>query len=357
MKKLIIPIFIPHLGCPHTCAFCNQKKIAGNYQRPTAKQVKEMVKLYTSTVKNKELFVELAFYGGSFTGIPSFLQEELLQEAWELKKQNKIQGIRLSTRPDYIDIAVIERLNQYCVDTVELGVQSLDAEVLEKSQRCHSPEDVEVALKLLRTSNIKVGIQLMPGLPRDTFSKIITTTKKVVGLKPDFVRIYPTLVIKDTQLEIWFKEGVYKPLSLEDATEISAQMVIIFERANIPIIRIGLQAQENLTEDQDLVTGPYHPAFGELVKSRVFRKQIEYLLFKKHTLPLSSTVVIYCHPQDISQVKGQNKDNIYYFKELYNLDIKICAEPSLSLGFLRLSDKENNLKLILSRGEFLEEWN
>ncbi|NMA01171.1 MAG: radical SAM protein [Clostridia bacterium] len=353
MRKLVIPVFIPHLGCPHTCAFCNQKKIAGNYQSPTGIQIQELVELYTSTVKNKELFVELAFYGGSFTGIPSFLQEELLQKAWELKGHNKIQGIRVSTRPDYINNAVLERLNRYTVDTVELGVQSLDPEVLERSQRCHSVEDVEIALKLLRTSNIKVGIQLMPGLPGDTFAKITKTTHKVVELKPDFVRIYPTLVIKDTQLAEWFEKGLYTPLSLEEAIEISAQMAIVFERANIPIIRIGLQAQENLSLGRDLVAGPYHPAFGELVKARVFRKQLETLFFHVNKLPLISPVTVYCHPQEISQVKGQNKDNITYFKERYNLDIKVFAEPSLSLGFLRLRDKENNL-ITLSRGEFLK---
>ena len=212
---------------------------------------------------------------------------------------------------------------------------------------------MELALKLLKEHHKQVGIQLMPGLPGDTFTKIIKTTHQVVKLKPDFVRIYPTLVIKDTQLAEWFRKGIYTPLTLEEAIEISAQMAIIFERANISIIRIGLQAQENLSLGRDLVTGPYHPAFGELVKARVFRKQLETLLFNVNNLPLISPVIVYCHPQELSQVKGQNKANITYFKERYNLDIKVFAEPSLSLGFLGLRDKENNLKT-LSRGEFLK---
>ena len=356
MKQLVIPIFIPHMGCPHTCAFCNQKKIAGDYKMPDEKFIIETVELYTGAVKTPPGYIELAFYGGSFTGIDANKQEELLKVAWNLKQQGKIHHVRLSTRPDYINPETIDRLNKYEVGTVELGVQSLDPQVLEFNQRGHFVEDVLKAVKMLKLNNKKVGIQLMPGLPGDSWSKAYKTALLVVEAQPDFVRIYPTVIIKDTQLEEWYRKGYYVPLTLEEAVELSAEMLIVFEKADIPVIRIGLQAQENLREDKDLVAGPYHPAFGELVKSRVFRKKIELLLFVKNTKPLDGEVIIICHPQQISQVKGQNKANIRYFNDKYNLQIKVLPLPSLSLGFLGLSNQGQDHYLIMSRREFYESY-
>jgi len=356
-KIIVIPVFIPHLGCPHTCVFCNQKKIAGSYKKPTGSQVKKIVETHLNTLKDrKNSFIELAFYGGSFTGIQKELQEELLQAAWELKKSNLINGIRMSTRPDYINFEVIERLKRFEVDTIELGVQSLDLDVLTRSERGHSPLDVRNAVKRLKDAQKKVGIQLMPGLPEDTREKVLITTKEVIKLQPDFVRIYPTVVIKATKLAKWFNTGEFKPWSLEKAVEVSTEMFILFSQANITVIRMGLQATDNLQEGKDLLAGPYHPSFGELVKSRVFRKQLEYLIINKAVENLKNQLVIYCHPKEISQVKGQHQGNLKYFQDNYHMSIKVSPQSGLSLGSIAWENTKNLFCSFFSRREFLDKY-
>jgi len=356
-RKLIIPVFIPHLGCPHTCVFCNQKKISGSYQQIDVNQVNKIVDKHLKTFHNlSHSFVELAFYGGSFTGIADELQEQLLSLGCKLKRENKIQAIRMSTRPDYINPAIIYRLRKYKVDTVELGVQSLDPFVLQKSERGHSVQAVIEAVKSLKEAEISVGIQLMPGLPGDTEEKVITTTKEVIKLKPDFVRIYPTVVIRETKLADCFQTGKFTPWSLEKAIEVSAKMFILFSRDKITIIRIGLQATENLVEGKDLIAGPYHPAFGELVKARVFRKQIEYLLESKLVKPIKKKLQLYCQPQEISQVKGQGKNNLQYFFDNYQLNLEVLPREGISRGSLACKNIDSGGYFIFSRREFLDRY-
>ncbi|MGI6224700.1 MAG: elongator complex protein 3 [Peptococcales bacterium] len=356
-NTLIIPIFVSHMGCPHTCIFCNQHKIAGSFREPTKDEIKEKVFKYRSTYPDIEnAYVELAFYGGSFTGIRKDLQEELLSTALSLKKEKLIDGIRLSTRPDYITQQIVERLLFYGVTTVEIGVQTLDDEVLTLSQRGHNQSAVENAVGFLKKSGIKVGIQLMPGLPHDSMEKVIQTTMKVIGYKPNFVRIYPTVVIRETELARLFYEGIYQPWPLETTIEIVAMMAILFAQAHIPIIRMGLQAAPNLVIGEDLIAGPYHPSFGELVMSRVFRKQLEFLL-TKNILKLDSkenNLTIFCHPRDISKIKGQKRSNILYFKEKFNLTLEIIVMDHLPLN--SLAWMENNVTKVFSRRDFLDKY-
>jgi len=355
-KILIIPIFVPHMGCPHTCIFCNQKKIAGCFEEPTAEYINKTVYSYLESFDDaSKAYVELAFYGGSFTGISESVQEELLLAAANLKKGKTIDGIRLSTRPDYINSRIISRLKKYGVNTVELGVQSLDNEVLISSQRGHSIGDVEEAVELLKNSAIQVGIQLMPGLPQDSVEKMLRTTQRVIELKPNFVRIYPTVVIKETQLAKQFDEGLFEPWSLETAVEISAIMFIMFSKAGIPVIRLGLQATENLVIGKDLLAGPYHPAFGELVKARVFRKQIEYLLAEVSLQLNNSKFFLFCNRHDISQVKGQKQTNFLYFQDKYDLKLVIQPRDDLNSGSIAL-EIENNKLPVLTRREFLNNY-
>jgi len=342
------------MGCPHTCVFCNQRKIAGSFPEPTKESIRETVYSYRRSFRDVEkAYIELAFYGGSFTGIREDLQEELLLAAFNLKAEKLIDGIRLSTRPDYISPKVIERLNRYGVTSVELGVQSLADDVLISSQRGHSARQVGEAVKLLKDARIQVGIQLMPGLPQDSVAKVLATTKKVIELKPDFVRIYPTVVIKDTQLAQWLKEGVFKPWELETAVETAAMMLIFFNQADIPVIRLGLQATENLVFGHDLLDGPYHPAFGELVKARVYRKQIEYFLTEKALLK-NKNISLLCNTKDISQIKGQNRANILYFQDKYNLNIVLVPNEEIETG--SIAYMENNDILVFSRREFLDKY-
>lgn len=350
MKTLVIPLFIPHLGCPHACVFCNQKKIAGNYERPTKDTVYRVVNEFIQTLDDiHKYYIELAFYGGSFTGVEKGLQEELLAAAHEFKRKGIIGGIRLSTRPDYINPVVIERLKKYEVSTVELGVQSLDIDVLNKSERGHSPLDVKKAVTLLKEARFNVGIQLMPGLPGDTYEKIMDTTRKVLLLEPNMVRIYPTVVVKDTKLATMYQNKEYQPFSLEKITEITSEMLMLFWHKKIKVIRIGLQSTDNLQKDKDLIGGPYHPAMGELAKARVFRKQLEYIITNNK---VSLKLNVNCNPKDISQVKGQHNTNISYLEEKYKIKINITCNDKLERGSLTWGD-ENNTKL-LTRGDFLK---
>jgi len=344
------------MGCPHTCVFCNQKKIAGCFKKPSAEYINNLVYSYLESFKDiGNAYVELAFYGGSFTGINVDLQEELLLAASNLKKKKVIAGIRLSTRPDYINPEIISRLKKHSVNTVELGVQSLDNDVLISSQRGHSIGDVEAAVQLLKNSAIQVGIQLMPGLPQDSVAKVLKTTQRVIELEPNFVRIYPTVVIKETQLAQLLDEGLFEPWSLETAVDTSAIMFIMFSKAGIPVIRLGLQATDNLVIGKDLLAGPYHPAFGELVKSRVFRKQLEYLLEGKILLLNNTKLSVFCNCQDISQIKGQKLANILYFQEKYNLNLKVQAREDLEPGSIALRIENNELP-IFTRREFLDNY-
>ncbi|MDK2822165.1 MAG: hypothetical protein PWQ67_1211 [Clostridia bacterium] len=345
------------MGCPHTCVFCNQKKIAGCYEKPTANFIKQKVFSCLQTFKNvKEAYIEVAFYGGSFTGIEEEIQDELLEVASNLKKANIIHGIRISTRPDYINKRVIERLKKFGVDTIELGVQSLHRDVLNRSQRGHSEHDVIEAVKQLKKINKKVGIQLMPGLPGDTREKVLATTEKVISLKPDFIRIYPTVVIKETLLAEWLAKGNFVPWTLEKAIEITSEMVILFSQTGIPVIRLGLQAAENLQPGRDLVAGPYHPAFGELVKSRIYRKQIEYLLTNTDTNVVDNHLVVFCYYKDISQVKGQKQANLKYFREKFKLVLEVLPKKDLNSGSIAWLTGTGNSLNVFTRREFLEKY-
>ncbi len=355
-RKIIIPIFIPHLGCPHTCVFCNQKKIAGNFNKPTPQKVTDTVLAYRKTIKGKsDNTIELAFYGGSFTAIEEEFQKQLLQTALKLKESKLIDEIRISTRPDYISPEVINRLVTYQVNTVELGVQSLDPQVLAISERGHSPSSVEKAVIALKEAKRKVGIQLMPGLPLDTREKTLVTAQKVIRLKPDFVRIYPTVVIKQTKLAEMYQKGEFQPWSLEEAIEVGALLYILFSQARIPIIRLGLQATENLCEGKDLVAGPYHPAYGELVKSRVFRKQLKYLIGAIKDSSIKN-LKIYTNPREISQVKGQHKSNVKYIQDKYGIALEISPLANLPPGHLTFFNPSTNSWVVLSRREFLDKY-
>ncbi len=334
-KVMIVPVFIPHLGCPHQCVFCDQHKITGETSPPDANELEKLVRQYRLSCRNlANTEIQLAFYGGSFTGIAVPWQESLLQAAMTLKANKLLDKIRLSTRADYIDHTVLTRLAHYQVDIIELGVQSLDDGVLEKSQRGHTALDVAKAVALIKEYHFTLGLQMMLALPGDTPEKSLETAQKIIALQPDFVRIYPTAVIKDTKLAEMMINGIYQPWSLDVVIDTVAQIADEFMLADIPIIRIGLQAADNLVWGKDLLGGAYHPAMGELVKNRQIFRRLTNALAK-----MPDTMVIYCNKNELSQFIGQKKNNLYKLRKIYHSDLAIKADEALPKGIFELEQK------------------
>lgn len=314
-KKYIIPIFVPHFGCPHDCIFCNQKKITNVSTTTTAEDVEQEIEKYLSYFPKAE-HVEVAFYGGSFTAINMDIQSELLQVPYEYKKKGIIKEIRLSTRPDAINSEILENLEKYGVDTIELGVQSLDDGVLKCSARGHSAADVYRAVDLIREYDFKLGLQMMVGLPMDSSEKSIKTAKEFIRLKPDLVRIYPTLVINETYLNKLYERGLYQPLSIDEAVDICTRLLMMFYVEDIKVIRVGLQPTDNIQLGMDVVAGPFHPAFRQLVEANIYRLLIEDYLKDRSK---ADELIIGASRRETSNIAGQKSSNIKYIKEKYGI--------------------------------------
>ena len=313
----ILPIFIPHAGCPHQCVFCNQKTISG--QRTAAldgakKQINKWLEWIKPSIEN-----EAAFYGGSFTGLEVELQKQLLALTDELIAKKIIGSVRLSTRPDYINTVELQLLQKHSVKLVELGVQSLDNKVLVAAERGHTSAQVDAAVQLLRQYGFKIGLQLMIGMPEQSFDSVKETAAKVIALKPDVARIYPLLVIKGTPLEKTYKDGGFAPLSIDEAVEQSAYLFNELENFGIKVIRIGLQPDEELCSPGNIVAGPFHPSMGELVKSRVLRNKLTPQIAALSKLG-AKAVEIHCHKAVESKLRGQKNCNFIYWTSIFDLD-------------------------------------
>ena len=332
-KQYIIPIFVPHLGCPNDCVFCNQKSISGQTKQVTKEDVKEIIEEHLKYIK-KDSKVEVAFFGGSFTGIEEEKQEELLSAAYEYIKQKKVESIRISTRPDYIDKKILKRLKKYKVKTIELGVQSANDYILKKAGRGHTFSDVEKASKLIRWYGFNLGHQMMVGLPESTTVDEINTAKQLIKLKPKMVRIYPVLVIKNTKLEKDYNNGKYKPLTVTQAVEVCKELVKLFTKKNIEVIRIGLQQTDTITdpknEKSEVVAGPFHPAFRQLVESGMWYDVIVEKIKQLNTKV--KEVVVTVNPIDVNNVIGQRKDNIKNLREIYDVDLIVKADEKIKQG-------------------------
>ncbi len=322
-RQYIIPIFVPHLGCPNDCTFCNQRKISGQMKNITANDVRDTIEFYLDNFKEKNSYKEVAFYGGSFTGIEPELQEQLLGAAYEYIKAKKIDGIRVSTRPDYIDKTVLKRLRKYKVKTIELGVQSTNNYILENCKRGHTYEDVVKASKLIRKFKFNLGHQMMIGLPESTELDDINTANDLIKLKPKMVRIYPVLVIKSTELERQYNSGEYTPLTVEQAVERCKELCYLFGKKKINVIRIGLQSTDTICSPQnngsEVVAGPYHETFRQLVESSIYYDTIVNQIKKLNTK--AKEVEITVNPQNVNNVVGYKKQNIQKLKEMYDVDV------------------------------------
>lgn len=316
LKHYIIPIFVPHMGCPFQCVFCDQKKISGaNNTNPA-----EIIDNHLNTLRTKKHIkrVEVAFYGGSFTAIEKKRQIDLLEIVKPYMMSGCVDNIRISTRPDFISLEILDFLKRYGVKIIELGVQSLNDRVLELSGRGHNASKVYEAARLIKEAGISLGIQLMPGLPGDTLDTIFATMSKTIQIKPDFVRIYPAVVLKNTLLHEQLKKKKYFPLNLSEAVQICAKMYKEFINNHIQVIRMGLQATDLLSQEY-VVQGPYHPSFGELVLS-----EIAYNLMIKQTNILDCTAghLKFIVPnRQLSIYVGQKKINLKKLR--YTLPIKV----------------------------------
>lgn len=322
MKKGNISIFVPHLGCPCQCSFCNQKTITGQVNQPTAKDVDKAVQ---TALKRKDFDYEIAFFGGSFTAIDRDYMVSLLEGAYKYVKSNDVKGIRISTRPDCIDDEILSLLKSYGVTSIELGAQSMDNDVLDANRRGHTAEDVVKASELIKAYGFELGLQMMTGLYKDTCEKSIETARKIIELNPDTVRIYPTVVLKGTYLAELYLNGEYKPLNADESAELCARLVPMFEKAGIRIIRLGLHSSEDIKKN--MLAGGFHDSFGELVKSRIMVNKIL-------ELP-PADYQVFVNSRSLSKLKGNNKSNIYFLMERgYN--IKIIIDNSLDVDELRI---------------------
>jgi len=320
MKHYIIPVFIPHYGCTHACVFCNQQKITGRAMPVAAQEVTGIIDEHIERITEKR-HIEVAFYGGSFTALAINVQSELLTPAYRALQRGKIDAIRISTRPDCINEVIVQNLIAFGVSTIELGVQSLDNKVLQASARGHCAIDVIQAVHVIKKMGLRCGIQLMPGLPGEDWTSLITTAQGVIRLVPDFVRIYPTIVIAHTKLAEMYNDGSYIALSLFAGVTRAAFIKILFSRNNIPIIRTGLQATEDLGNTDVVLAGPYHPAFGEMVDSYLFYLMLVHFVENIGTQRICSfPILIHHHFRDTSKLRGMKNSNIKKLHSVYNIN-------------------------------------
>jgi len=308
---MIIPIFVPHEGCPNNCAFCNQRTISGKEKAPGINEARNTIEEYLADGKKAE---QIAFFGGSFTGIEVNKQNEYLSLAQEYIEKGLVKSIRLSTRPDYIDKETVKRLISFGVKNIELGAQSMDEEVLLLVKRGHSARDVEIAAEVISANGAVLGLQMMTGLPYDTPGKCLYTAKRFHELGAKETRIYPTVVLRGTYLERMLENGEYIPQSIEEAVDISAKLYRFFLDSGMRVLRIGLPDSKELKENY--IAGAYHPSLGEMVISRDIRNRIEENV-------KNNDVKILVNPRFLSKLNGNKRCNIEYFTKK---GIKITVE-------------------------------
>lgn len=324
----IIPVFIPNYGCKQRCVFCDQWRTTGKEYAPLSGHyvVSEVEKWLNERIRKREN-VQVAFFGGSFTALSLGAQRELLEALSPYLAGKKVHSVRISTRPDALSQEVTRILKEHRVRTVELGVQSMDPQVLRISKRGYGPETVKRAVELLKGEGFEVGIQIMIGLPGDTPHGFLRTVMEVIDLKPDFVRIYPTLVLRGTELEDWYYKGLYRPLDLGEAISLAKEALRAFEGAGIKVIRIGLQPSPEL--EREVVAGPYHPSFGELVKTELYYDKVKGLLEGYR----GGKVLLRINSKDLSLLKGHGGEKWKRLKETFPmLELEIQNDPNLKRG-------------------------
>ncbi len=327
MKHSNISIFVPHIGCPHRCSFCDQNTISGAQHAPSGDEVREICEKALGEVRDPAN-TEIAFFGGSFTAIPRGYMLELLEAAHEFVGEGKFRGIRCSTRPDCIDPEILFTLRDFGVTAIELGAQSMCDEVLEANERGHSAEDVENACGLIRAfggeEGFELGLQMMTGLYKSSPERDWQTIERIAALRPDTARIYPVVVLKGTRLAELMKSGEYVPYSFDTAVEVAASALAMFDSCGIRVIKCGLHASEFV--EKDMVGGFYHPAFRELCESMIYRHNMEFELSACSVIPEIATFAV--APSCISRALGHKKSNCGYFSQR-GTEIRIVGDESV----------------------------
>lgn len=321
-KQYTIPIFIPHKGCPNSCIFCNQKKISGQIKNVDLSDVDNIIKTYLSYYKDISKKIEIAFFGGSFTGIDINLQIDYLKVAKKYIDNGEVNSIRLSTRPDYISEEILEMLKKYGVDTIELGVQSMDDKILSIAKRGHTSQDVIRASKLIKKYNIRLGHQIMIGLPNSTMETEIYTIRECIKLKPTQLRIYPVYVIEDSELYDMYNSREYTPLSIAEAVKRCVAVVKECQSEDVAIIRLGLQSTSEITSSNSNIFGPVCDNFAEYVIAAIIREHIEKYLKKDQ----NEDIIVHVPRKYVSVTVGPKKINKIYFENKYNVRYIVKGE-------------------------------
>ncbi len=325
-RARILPIFVPHLGCPNDCVFCDQKRISGSPLPASGRDVAET--LERAKAKG-QTGVELAFYGGSFTAVSSRLQRELLDAAQPYLADGTVRSIRLSTRPDAVDGEKLAFLQDHGVGTVELGAQSMSDAVLRAAGRGHTADDTVRAAALVKAAGLHLVLQMMTGLPGSDRETDTETARRIIALGPDGARIYPTVIVKNTPLEAMWRAGRYREHTVADAVAVCADILPLFEAARIPVIRLGLNPTEELSHG-GAVGGAYHPALGELARSEMLRRQAAALLLM---VPPGASVTLGVAPERLSAMIGQHRANIAALAAAFSLgEIKVKAVENAGDG-------------------------
>lgn len=331
MKHINVALFVPHEGCPHMCSFCNQKTISGSAKKLTKEDIDEAVRIATDREYDKSNS-EIAFFGGSFTAIDSEYMTYLLESAYPYVKKGLFKGIRCSTRPDAIDAEILNILKKYGVTAIELGAQSMSDKVLLMNDRGHTAEDIVRASELIRANGFELGLQMMTGLYGDTDESAIETAEKIISLKPDTVRIYPTVVLGNTRLASLYEKGEYTPQTVDEAVNLCSKLLDMFNEASIKVIRLGLHSGGNV--EDGFVAGAYHPAFRELCESRLYLEKCCKLI---NDNDITGNITIYVCPSEISKMTGQKRSNI---ESLAQMGISAQVKPDAKLGKYMLRIEE-----------------
>jgi len=340
MKRVIVPFFISHQGCPHQCVFCDQKAITGSSGAlPAPVELLSAVREWRRTAGAES--VEVAFYGGSFTLLPREQQEGLLKPLQPLLRSGEVSSIRLSTRPDALDPQTARFLCDSGVSLVELGVQSMDDRVLTMSGRGHQSLDTVRAISLLRAAGLKVGAQMMPGLPGESSVGAVASFRKILSLEPDLLRIYPAVVLQGTELARMYQAGSYRPLALRETVAVCKVMLHDAALAGIPVIRVGLQPTDELSSGSEIIAGPYHPALRQLAQGE---RWFDLLLLLTKEIKPGSRLTICSAKAEVSDVVGQRRENIIRLENITGATVAgVSGDSSLPAGRIRITADEKRI--------------
>ncbi len=334
-NPFVVPVFLPHAGCPHRCVFCNQHAVTGATTLPTISEFKSAISRFLGYAAGRRSEIQIAFYGGNFLGLPDAEVSSLLTLAQQFVRDGRVDSIRFSTRPDTIDDHRLKLISGYSVRTIELGAQSMDESVLIQSRRGHTGGQTVAAVQKLQRRDYVIGLQMMVGLPGDTIKRSEDTARRMIDLRPDFVRIYPTVVLENSLLATWYQQGRFAPWPLDTCVSLVKDLYLLFKHNNIAVIRMGLQAEENFDNGKAILAGPYHPAFGHLVHSKVYLDAAIAAL--KSSTHHKDSIRIYVHPHGISKMRGQVNHNVVRLQSIFQpRKVQVIADASLAADCIRL---------------------